>query len=152
MLTLTEEQIKEIAGDLDVGMKCYYNKLTGEIKTIINSESWEYADSNAWDEDIEEIEENWSDYVEFESFRSDESFQIMVDYAESIDNKKLQEKLFNALNKSHPFRNFKWHIDNAGEYRQKWFDYKNQRFIDHVKEQIEVYNGLEEFKKLQENE
>ena len=52
----------------------------------------------------------------------------MLDFAESVDNVNLQERLINSLNKSKPFRNFKWQIDNSGNYLQKWFDFKNNRY------------------------
>jgi len=50
---------------------------------------------------------------------SHESFKIMADFAENIDNARLQDRLINALNKSKPFRNFNWEIDNSGDYRQE---------------------------------
>ncbi len=40
LMKLTEKQIKEIADNLDSGMKCYYNQKTGETKTIIDFDSW----------------------------------------------------------------------------------------------------------------
>ena len=69
--------------------------------------------------------------------------QLMVDFAESVDNPGLQERLFIALNRSKPFRNFKWQIDNSGEYRQRWFKYKDQRYIKWVKEQLDDHNRIE---------
>ena len=78
------------------------------------------------------------DYFEFEGFESHESFQIMVDFAESVDDQKLQNRLIYALNKSKPFSNFKWQVDNSGEYRQQWFDFKKMRYIEWVKEQIKL--------------
>ena len=62
----------------------------------------------------------------------------MADFAENVDSIKLRESLINALNKKHPFQNFKWIIDNSGPYRQKWFDFKNQRLIEWVKDQLEI--------------
>ena len=67
----------------------------------------------------------------------------MADFTETVDNQKLRDKLVNSLNKSKPFRNFKWQIDNSGEYRQKWFDYKKLRYIKSVKEQIDNYKREE---------
>jgi hypothetical protein len=29
-------------------------------------------------------------------------------------------------------------VDNSGSYRQKWFDFKNQRLIEWVKDQLEI--------------
>jgi len=108
MINLTEQQIKDIAEYLDCGMRCYYNKRTGEIKTILNFDSWIGADEELWEEYIKEIEENWGDYVEFEGMESHEAFRVMADFAESVDNSKLRGRLINALNRPKPFRNFKW--------------------------------------------
>lgn len=145
MIKLTEEQIREIADNLDCGLRSYYNKKTGEIKSVINPDSWEGADMEPWENELEEIDENWDDYIEFDNLESHESFEIMEDFAESIDDARLQEKLFHALNKSKPFRNFKWEIDNSGEYRQIWFDFKKARYIQMVKDQIERLNNFEEY-------
>ncbi len=46
MIKLTKDQIKEIAEELDCGMRCYINKETGEIKTVLNFESWQTDDKN----------------------------------------------------------------------------------------------------------
>lgn len=134
----TEKQIEEIADNLDCGMRCYYNLKTGDLKTIIDFDSWIDADEEPWDKDLKEIEENWSDYIEFEGMTSNDSFKIMTDFADNIDNKKIQDKLYNALNKSKPFRNFKWQIDNSADYRQQWFDFKKIRYIQLVKDQIDT--------------
>jgi hypothetical protein len=137
MIKLTKEQIKEIADNLDSGMKCYYNKETGIIKITPDFDSG-YADEELWEDDLKELDENWDKYVEISKMESHESFEIMADFAESIDSKELRDNLINALNKKHPFRNFKWVVDNSGPYRQKWFDFKNQRLIEWVKDQSEI--------------
>jgi len=67
MLRLTEQQINEIAVNLDYDMKYYYNKRTREIETIIDFDIWMGAVEEPWAEDLKEIEENWEDYYEFES-------------------------------------------------------------------------------------
>lgn len=43
-MNLTIKQIEEIAENLDCGTKCYYNLKTGEIKTLLNFDSWDDAD------------------------------------------------------------------------------------------------------------
>jgi hypothetical protein len=139
-MKLTEKQIEEIADNLDCGMRCFYNLKTGEIKTILNFDSWIGADEEPWEEESKEIDVNWADYFEFEGFDSHDSFRIMADFAENVDDIRLQDKLINALNKSKPFQNFKWQIDNSGEYRQQWFDFKKMRYIQWVQEQIELKN------------
>jgi hypothetical protein len=139
-MKLTEKQIEEIADNIDCGMRCFYNLKTGEIKTLLNFDSWIGADKEPWEEEANEIEENWCDYFEFEGFESHESFQIMVDFAESVDDTELQNKLINVLNRPKPFQNFKWHIDNSGKYRQQWFDFKKMRYIQWIKKQVELNN------------
>ena len=137
-MKISDKTIEEIADNLDSGMRCYLHKKTGDLKIIINEDNWIGADTEAWEEDIDKIDANWTDYVEFEGMDSHESFKIMADFAESIDNAKLQDRLINALNKSKPFRNFKWEIDNSGDYRQEWFAFKKIRYTEHVKRQIEM--------------
>ncbi len=116
MIKLTEQQINEIASELEAGMRCFYNKQTGEIKTIPNFDNWLDADKEPWEEDLTELDENRIDYIEFEDMSSRESFQIMADFAEIVDNAQLRDRLIDSLNKSKPFRNFKWIIDNSGDY------------------------------------
>ncbi len=146
MIKLTEQQINEIADSLDSDMKCFYNKSTGEIKNIPNFDSCYMADEEPWEEYLKELEENREDYLEFDNMSSRESFEIMADFAENIDNPILRNKLINALNKSKPFRNFKWQIDYSGEYRQIWFDFKRKRYIEWVTEQLENFNRIEDNK------
>lgn len=84
-MKLAEKQIEEIADNLDCGMRCFYNLKTGEIKTLLNFDSWIGADEEPWEEELKEIDENWDDYFEFTGFEAYESFRIMVDFAERID-------------------------------------------------------------------
>ena len=139
-MELTDKEINEIAENLDCGLRCFFNLKTREIKTVLNLDSWQSADEELWEDALKEIEDNSSDYFEFEGMSSRDSFNSMVDFIDTIDNLRLQERLTRALNKSKLFRNFKWEIDNSGDYRQKWFDYKKVRFIEWVKAQIEDFN------------
>jgi len=146
MIKLAKEQIKEIAEQLDCGMRCYVNKETGEIKTVLNFESWQTDDREPWDDVLNDLEENWDKYIEIERMESHESFEIMEDFAEKVDSLDLRESIINALNKKHPFQNFKWVVDNSGPYRQKWFDFKNQRNIEWVENKLDEINSIEDFK------
>jgi hypothetical protein len=145
MINLTKDQIREIAEELDCGMRCYINKETGEIKTILNFESWQTDNREPWKDVLNELDENWDKYVEIERMESHESFELMADFAENVDSRELRDSLINALNKKHPFQNFKWVVDNSGPYRQKWFDFKNQRLIEWVEKKIKEINLLQEF-------
>jgi hypothetical protein len=141
-MVLTDKQIKEIADGLEAGMKCYYNRLTGNIKTIIDFDSWIGADDELWEDDLNEIDEHFCDYFVFENMYSHDSFNLMVDFVDLVSDSRIQTKLINALNQSKPFRNFKNVIDNSGECRQQWFDFKRSRYIEWVQDQIDTENSL----------
>ncbi|MBU1101267.1 MAG: UPF0158 family protein [Bacteroidetes bacterium] len=136
-MNLTDDEIKSIAEDLDCGMKVYINKVTNKIKSIINTNDLFYADDEFLYEDLKEIEENFDQYFEFEKMDSSESFRVMEYFVESIEDIELKKKLELGLDLSKPFRNFKDIIDSETEYREKWFQFKNEKYIEYVKEQIE---------------
>jgi len=104
----TAKQIEEIGDTLECGMRFFFSIKTGEIKDILNLDSWDVIEEEFWEEVNREIEANQKDYAEFEGFDSRESYQIMADFAESIDNTRLQDKLIDELNRPKPFQNFKW--------------------------------------------
>ncbi len=137
MINLSIDQIKEIADQLDCGNRCYVNKETGAIVNTPDFDSG-YSDEELWADVLNELDENWDKYVEIDRLESHDSFNIMADFAENTDSSELRNSLINALNKKHPFRNFKWVIDNSGPYRQKWFEFKNLRLIEWVKDRLEV--------------
>jgi hypothetical protein len=139
MINLTKDQIKEIADQLDCGMKCYVDKETGAIQATPDFDLG--IDDEMWTDVIDELEENWDNYVEIERMGSREAFDVMADFAESVDGKELR----NALNKKHPFRNFNWVIHKSEKYREKWFDFKNQRLIEWVEKKIYEINYLEKY-------
>ena len=139
MVTLDKQQIKEIAEQLDCGFRAFCHKTTGNLVFIIDSSKFPTAD---WEEEEEqaqeEIEANRDDYIEIEAMGSRDSYQVMVDFADQLRNPGLQAKLFRALNRRGPFREFKYEIDNSGDYREEWFAFKDQRYVDWVSEQLAV--------------
>lgn len=137
MIRITKEQIKEIAEQLDCGMNCYIHKETGIIKSVPDFDSWQTGDTELWEDVLNELDENWGNYLEIERMESHESFDIMVEFAEDVDSRELHNTLINVLNRKHPFGNFKWVIDNSGPYRQKWFDFKSQSLKDWVIAQLD---------------
>lgn len=138
MTALTSEQIKEIAETIDCGFVCHWNIKSNRLIFIPSNDEFEYDDSGAWDEDIKELELNSSEYREIEQLDSRESFRLMEDFTDELpDNTRIKVTLIEALNKRKPFREFKYAIDNSGEYRQLWFHFKNQKMIEYVKDSID---------------
>jgi hypothetical protein len=137
MPTLTEQQIKEIAEQLDCGFRCFWHKTTGELLFVPDLNNNPYADTEFYEDDLEKLDNNFGDYIEIEKPTSSDSFEIMANFTEQLnDNEKIKNELINALNKKKPFREFKFVIDNSGIYRQHWFDFKNAQLKQWVSDKF----------------
>jgi hypothetical protein len=138
MTKLTKEQIKEIAEQLDCGLRCFWNKKNGELLFIPNKVNYPDIETEAWSDEIEKLENNFDDYKEIDQLESKDSFEIMVDFVASLNNStQLKSKLINALNMKKPFREFKFVIDNSSKYKQQWFDFKNQKLQKWVQDKFD---------------
>lgn len=139
MVRLDQQQIQEIAEQLDCGFRAFCHKTTGRLIFVIDSSKFPVAD---WEEEEEqaqeEIDANRQDYIEIDGMGSGDSYRVMVDFTEQVPNARLQEKLFRALDKRSPFREFKYEIDNSGDFREEWFAFKNQRYVAWVSQQLEI--------------
>jgi Uncharacterised protein family (UPF0158) len=144
MLTFTKEQIKEISEQLDVGFRAFYHKETGDLIFLPNNSVYNDIDMDAWQDELDKLDENFLDYHEIKAMETSDSFQVMADFAEQLNDIKLQNKLINALNKNKPFREFKFVIDYAGEQRQNWFDFKNKRYIEWTEKQLKMLNRTDQ--------
>lgn len=82
------------------------------------------------------IQHDQEDYWEIERMESGDSFNMMSDFIITVENNSLRSKLAQALQKSKPFRNFKFVIDNSGDYRKRWFEFKDRRLFEWVERQI----------------
>jgi len=140
MIKLTKKQIIDIAGDIEIGFNCYYHKRTGEILKTLNTDRNLFYEDDLSNDVCNEIEENWGDYIMFTDMTTQDSFNLMIDFTDIVDDQIFKSKLLNILEKSKPFKNFKRFIDNSGEYRQIWFDFKSKSYIKLVKDQIYNYN------------
>jgi hypothetical protein len=134
-----EKIIKEIAEQLDCGMVCFLNKKTGELKFVVDENDPSASDVlEFYQEDFDYIDKNRADFTKIDKMSSGDSFQVMADFVETVNNKKLQEKLYSALNKNKPFRNFNNVVDNYEDLRQAWFKFKNKKQFDWVKMSLNI--------------
>jgi hypothetical protein len=139
MQTLTEEQIREIADQLDCGFRSFIHRVSNELLFVPDFTNYPYIEPEFFEEELKKLEDNHADYIEIEKPSSHDSFEWMANFTdEIIDNKNLKNQLTRALNKKKPFKEFKFVIDNAGIYRQQWFVFKNEKLkqwvIDKLKE------------------
>ena len=84
----------------------------------------------------EEVLNNPDRFLPVEAIRSSESYQIMVDFAEGLKEKKTQTKLIQALEGKKPFANFKVVTDNS-PVKQAWFDFRDNAYIGIAKQWID---------------
>lgn len=137
MATLTQEQIKEIADQLDCGFRCFWNRKSNELIFLPDPLKHPLMEMEVWAEEMEKVDTDFDDIKVIEPLDSREAFEIMIEFTETLaDSNKLKGKLINALNKRKPFREFKFVIDNSGEYRQQWFDFKACKMQEWVKREI----------------
>jgi len=126
MNNTTTENIKEIAEQLDCGFRAFIHKTTGQIIFVPDENSLLGIELDFWNEELEQLENNFTDYYEIDKWTSNEAFEIMSEFADQLTDKNLQSRLFNALRKNKPFREFKFVIDNSGDNKQLWFDFKTK--------------------------
>ncbi len=138
MTSFSQEQIKEIAEQLDCGFRCFLNKNNNELMFVPDFDKFTSMDTEFFEEDLEKLDNNFQDYLEIEALTSRDSFQIMAKFVDNIDDtNNIKNKLINALNKKKPFREFNFVIDNSGEYRQQWFDFKNGKLKEWVQDKLD---------------
>lgn len=127
-MELTDQEIEEIAANISSGFTCYIHKETKQIVTV----NEDFIDFDG-EEDEDPPELNDEEYFVIGPMSSPESYRIMEDFTESLDDPHLQKKLFNALDQRKPFQHFKYTIDDSGEEnRKKWFAYKDKALSAYV--------------------
>ena len=133
--SLTDSQLWEIVGDLQIGNRVFYNKITGEIKSLIDLDSHGYVLDEIVDE-WNELEAKREDYIEILNMDSTTAFSLMEDFVEEIEDTKIKNGLSNALNQRKPFASFKREVENSEEYRENWFKFRDQKMKIFVSEQV----------------
>ena len=130
--------IKEIAELLECGFICFLHIENKTIESYLETDDFFFED-NPWQEVMDKIDSDYDNYIKITKMDSTQSFQVMERFTDQIDSDYFREKLVNALNRRKPFSNFKYLVEQS-EYRQAWFDYRLDKNIEWVKEQIEDYN------------
>lgn len=134
-----EHIIKEIAQELDCGSDCYFNPNTNEVIAIPNFTEIMDEDvfREAFGEELDKIKQHKADFIKFEALEGFESFKIMELFVAQLSDKNLQSELEKVLANKKPFQNFK-HIIDHSNFRQTWFDFKQNELEKRVKNQIKV--------------
>lgn len=142
---MTDKDLKEIAEQLSCGLRAFVHKKSEKMLFVPKEEDLFGMDEEAWEEDLNELETNFFEYHEIDCWRSNEAYDMMDDFAEQMtDDRKLQNRLFDALNKRKPFREFKFVIENSDDYREQWFEFKANWQFNYVKKQWDRIKQTEE--------
>ncbi|UKT64354.1 UPF0158 family protein [Pedobacter mucosus] len=138
MKTFLPEEIKEISQQLDCGLNCYWNIISGLLMFVPNDDLLSLDEGGAYQKDIEFLEENSLEFRKIEKPDSKTAFIFMADFMETLPQKSIiKSMLEKALENKHPFKEFKFQIDQAGDYRELWFAFKNKKMQEYVKDQID---------------
>ncbi len=133
-MNLTEKHIKEIAELLDCGELCFFHKPTGTIEHYPDPDN-PYVELEEWQETLDKIDADSENYQRFEKMNSQQGFRVMESFANALADDSFRTKLLEQLSQHKPFSKFKFAIDNS-DYRQNWFDFKEQANINWVREQL----------------
>lgn len=122
-------------------MKVFYNTETKELYSVPNFDDFGMDDEeDIWKEDIDKIESDPENTIELEKMSTHQSFKIMEDFAETVDDNDLQKRLFRCLERKKPFANFESEVADSGDYRLKWFKFRDDMQIKFLRRQIEDLN------------
>ena len=117
-VNIPPETLKEIAEQLDMGMKCFYHIPTGELESFPDELKGHAGfDDELWEESINKVEENFHEYIRFEGMESHESFSMMEEFIAMIADEKTRLRFEDALDTGNHFRilnNCSWVIPTAG--------------------------------------
>lgn len=127
---VSQDAIKHIAQELDLGCICFLNTETLEVESLMMNLSDAYEDrelSNQVDDILDKVN-SWEKSIKIKPLNALEYYKIMEHFVEHHipDNDSLKIRLRNALTDNKPFRNFK-DIIKSSQYAQAWFDFKQSQ-------------------------
>ena len=133
---LDNNLLRQIAEELEMGMIVWLDPKTGVYYAVPDPmRDMDYDPSN-WQDALDEIDAHEGELVRLTGMGSRESFQIMEAFAETVSDPHLQQQLLDALSRSKPFRRFKDIVDDADAYRQRWFDFRDEKWIEWTRQAI----------------
>ena len=140
-VTITPEKIKEIAQELDCGMKCFYHIATGEIESYPDELKGHGGfEEEFWKDTIKKVSKNYKQYISFEGMESHESFRLMEIFITTIEDGKTRTYFEEAICRKKPFQQFKACLQEYDGLLQQWYQFKNEQFIKWAEEQLVDYN------------
>jgi len=113
-----------------------------EHQQVLDIETGEIIMLSEFDDEegmTHKIEKNPERYLTIPIIESYEAYDDMVDFADTVTDKDLQEKLWLALDGKGAFGRFKRVLDGYPQERQRWFAYKDQCTRRRLREWLDVH-------------
>ena len=147
------ETIANAMEDTDrMDMDYYLDKETGEVIVLLE-EMFRYAEEDQdkvrkdlpdWQKEQVKLAQdilfkNPDRYICIPKRPSYEGYNLMVEFAEKVEDELLREKLSIALDGKGAFRRFKNVIADYPDYREKWFKFRDEKMNKKV---IEWLNSI----------
>lgn len=143
-MEITPQLLDDIAQELSIGNCCFLNIHTGEVATYPSVLKYDDTDSEFWQDVLDQVNDTPQDYIEIEGMESWESFGVMEDFISVMVPAIHQNRFVDAISKKHPFRRFNELLHDFESLRNQWFEYKYQRYMTFVNEQLESALGFTE--------
>ncbi|HUW05231.1 MAG TPA: UPF0158 family protein [Williamwhitmania sp.] len=136
MIKLSQKQLLTIASDLEMGMRCYINKNTGDIITVPVLEDMFFDEDQEMEDLLRPVRESPEKYLEVERMPSAKMREVMNKFATEEDDAVVKQQLIDALQGQRPFRAFKRVVSSSVDFRQRWFVYKANCYRTWVEKQL----------------
>jgi len=112
---------------------------TVEMKIFLDIETGELRHYPGWGDAIltdEDLDAGGDRYIEIEPPESSESYRWMERFAGSVENDRIREKLFVALDRRKPFRRFKDALGEFPDLLEEWYLFEDRCRKAHIAEWI----------------
>ena len=117
---------------------CYIDLLKGEV--VLPDVDEDISDEDAENEDR---------YYYIEPIPSHEGYEIMQDFAASVESDEIRDQMFDALERKKPFFNFKSTLADYPDIQKKFFEYKDNRLKEILRDRLAEYGYELEEKTIQ---
>lgn len=137
------EVLNDIADSLEIGLVCFYHKITGEVESYPQAIEDNGDEDGSWKEITAKIEENYPDYVRIECMNITEAHNVMKEFAVQINEVSVKTRFLNALSHKKSFQNFNHTLHYYPALRDEWFKFRRLRYIEYVKDVLTTAGLIE---------
>ena len=136
MIPLEQTQLKDIVEQQLMGMVCYVHQRTGQLVTFPDPDRFAEFDDQEWAAEIEAVKTDPEAYWKVVRMSNQEEFQLLETFANCETAEPLSSQLRTILSQAKPFRQFKEAVDRSSIYRQAWYRFREQGWLNWLAHQL----------------